>query len=165
MKADFDSLINLYSTALTGFCISLCSSISDAEDLFQDTWLKAMKNYKKYDSSKPFEKWLFTICINTYKDKLKLFYNKRKKSFINEEEKNAFLNSLPDKKAENENLYLELRVAVSTLPKKLKVVLVLFYYKDYSIKEISGVLNIPEGTVKSRLKKAKTELKRRLNDE
>lgn len=165
MKADFDSLINFYSADLTGLCISLCGNISDAEDLFQDTWLKAMKYYKKYDSSKPFEKWLFAICVNTYKDKLKLFYNKRKINFTSDEEKNAFLNSVPDKKAENEKLYLELHLAVSALPKKLKVVLVLYYFKDYSIKEISEILNIPDGTVKSRLKKAKTELKRGLNDE
>ena len=58
-----------------------------------------------------------------------------------------------------------LDTAIQKLDKKRRIVLVMFYFKDYSIKEISQILKIPEGTVKSRLHSAKTELKRRMSYE
>ena len=76
-----------------------------------------------------------------------------------------FFDSLPDINSEKRFDYVELHCAVAALPNKFKVVLTLYYFKDYSIKEISEILSLAEGTVKSRLRKAKSVLKRRLTDE
>ncbi|MCH5304269.1 MAG: sigma-70 family RNA polymerase sigma factor [Ruminococcus sp.] len=165
MNLVFEKYISEYSADLTRLCISLCGNITDAEDLFQDTWYKAMKNYTRYNPEKSFEKWIYSICVNTYKDSLRLFYNKRRVFFKTEEDKTDFLNSIPDSSPDNSEDYLELHTAINTLPKKQKVVIVLYYFKDYSLNEISEMLNVPLGTVKSRLNLAKSNLRRRLNNE
>lgn len=59
MKSQFNDYIQRYNIDLTRLCISLCGNMGDAEDLLQDTWLKALKNYDKYDSTKP----LINGCI------------------------------------------------------------------------------------------------------
>lgn len=165
LNSDFDKYIRLYSKDLTRLCISLCKNATEAEDLFQETWCKALKNYSKYNSSLPFEKWLYSICVNTFKNTRKLFYNSLKVSFNSEEEQTAFFNSIPDFSNENSDEYFELHKIISALPKKQKVVIILHYFKDYSTKEIAQILSIPEGTVKSRLYSAKAYIKRRLENE
>lgn len=165
LNSDFDEYIRLYSADLTKLCISLCRNTGEAEDLFQETWLKAIKNYSKYKSSFPFDKWLYSICVNTYKNTSKLFYNRYKVSFKSEDEKIAFFNSIPDLSVENSDEYFELHKIISSLPKKQKVVIILRYFKDYTTKEIGEILDIPEGTVKSRLYSAKAYIRRRLENE
>lgn len=157
-----EQYIDSYSGDLTRLCISLCTDLSDAEDLFQETWYKAIKYFSKYDEQKPFDKWLFSICVNTYKDSFKSSYKKRMFSFGSDKEKIQFFSSIPDAEQGSMEEFCELHKAVSDLPKKLKIVLTLFYFKDYSVKEISSVLKIPEGTVKSRLCSARKIIKRRL---
>lgn len=165
MDIVFENYVREHSADLTRLCVSLCSDLTEAEDLFQETWLKAMKNYGQYNCDYPFRKWLFSICVNTYKDKKRLFYNKRKKLFKTTEDKTEFLNSIPDITREDCDDYLTLHEAVNSLPKKLRVVLVLYYFDDYSLSEISDTLKIPLGTVKSRMNNAKSILRRRLEDE
>lgn len=165
MKEIFTKYAECYSEDLSRLCLSLCCDIQDAEDLFQDTWHKAMKNYTQYNSNYPFDKWLFSICVNTYKNTLKLSYNRNKVDFPSVEEKERFINSFPDESSLTLERYLELRKIISDLPKKLRVVVVLKFFKDYSLKEIAEILKIPEGTVKSRLYTAKSIIRRRLEDE
>lgn len=160
MDCNFNDYITKYSLDLTRLCLSLCANRTDADDLFQDTWYKAMKNYSKYNRALPFDKWLFAICVNTYKNNVKLAFNRRNVSFANDEEKMRFMNSIPDITDKNCDDYIMLHTSIQKLDKKRRIVLVLFYFKDYSIKEISEILKIPEGTVKSRLYSAKSELKR-----
>lgn len=165
MDCNFNEYITKHSLDLTRLCLSLCGNRADADDLFQDTWFKAMKNYSKYNKTLPFDKWLFAICVNTYKNNLKLAFNRRNVSFADDEEKTRFINSIPDISGENSDDYIMLHTAIQRLDKKRRIVLLLFYFKDYSIKEISEILKIPEGTVKSRLYSAKSELKRRMKCE
>ncbi len=164
MYKTFQEYVDLYSKDLSRLCLSLCCNTQDAEDLFQDTWLKAMKNYHKYNSKYPFDKWLYAICVNTYKNTLKLHYNRNKAVFNTAEDKEYFLYSIPDDSSLNLAEYFELRGIVADLPKKLRTVLILKSFKDYSLKEIADMLGIPEGTVKSRLHNAKSIIKRRLGE-
>lgn len=165
MDSKFDFLISKYSRDLTKLCISLCSSFTDAEDLFQETWCKVFKNYNQYDSTYPFEKWLFSICVNIYKDSLKLHYNSKRFIFKSEEEKEKFFYSIPYEKQENTDDYSELHKAIALLSKKQKIIVILYYFKGYTNKEIAEILNISEGTVKSRMHTAKKAIKRRLINE
>ncbi len=164
MNKAFDEYVKRYSGDLSRLCFSLCSCTQDAEDLFQDTWLKAMKNFSKYNSVYPFDKWLFSICVNTYRNTLRLSYNKNKASFPTLEDKERFINSVPDDSSLSFEKYLELRRIIMDLPKNLRTVIVLKSFRDYSIREISEMLRIPEGTVKSRLHTAKNIIKRRLSE-
>ena len=64
----FEKYIEQYSERLSRLCCNLCRNYADADDLFQDTWFKAMKNFDKYDKTRDFGKWLFAVCVNTYKN-------------------------------------------------------------------------------------------------
>lgn len=165
MKSEFNNYIERYNADLTRLCVSLCGNISDAEDLLQDTWLKVLRHYKKYDSALPFDKWLFSICVNTYKNSVNSAFLKRRKLFQNDEEERLFFSSIPEINDITIDDYTELHNAISSLSKKHRIVIVLYYFKDYSIREISQIIGIPVGTVKSRLAVAREELKRRLTNE
>lgn len=162
MKYEFENYINRYNADLTRLCVSLCGNIPDAEDLLQDTWLKVFRHYKRYDRNKPFDKWLFSICVNTYKNSINSAFIKKQKLFKNEEEKRLFFASIPEVNDNTIDDYAELHKAISSLSKKHRIVIVLYYFKDFSVNEISQIVNIPVGTVKSRLAVAREEIKRRL---
>lgn len=79
--------------------------------------------------------------------------------FQSDEEKDFFLNSIPDCNASNVEDYIALRKSVDNLPPKQKIVINLIYFKDLSEADVAEILKIPVGTVKSRLHKAKKLLK------
>ena len=162
--ADFDRYVADYSRELTRFCMKLCGNIHDAEDLFQDTWAQAFDKFDRYSPEYSFKSWLFTICANIFKNSAKSKYNTSKAVFNSEEEKERFINSIPAGERDIDS-YLDLHAAMLSLPKKHRLVLVLYYFREFSQKEIADMLDIPEGTVKSRLNTAKRLLKRRLYDE
>lgn len=165
MKNKFESYVQRYSADLTRLCLSLCGNQPDAEDLFQDTWVKAMRHFKRYTEDKPFDKWLFAICVNTYKNILTSAVRRRTYHFTSGEEQTAFFNAIPDLNDSNRDDYYALHRAIGALPKKQRVCIVLYYFKDYSVKEISEITHVPEGTVKSRLYTAKQSIRRRLEHE
>ena len=164
MNPIFKEYVRKYSRDLSRLCLSLCCNADDAEDLFQDTWVKAIKSYSKYNSEYPFDKWLFTICVNTYRNSVKLSYNRNKMAFNCSEDKEYYINSIPDDSCLDLDSYFELRKIIADLPKKLRTVIVLKAFSDYNLKEISEMLQIPEGTVKSRLHTAKKIIRRRLGE-
>ena len=161
---DFDRYVSMYSRDLTRLCLKLCADPHDAEDLFQDTWTRAFDYIDRYSSDHSFKTWLFTICVNIFKNSSKSKYNTTKLNFNDSDEKERFLNSIPDDQPDIDS-YLALRTALSALPKKHRAVIILYYYREFSQSEIAEILDIPEGTVKSRLNTAKKLLKRRLEND
>lgn len=153
-----------YSGELTRLCYSLCGNLQDAEDLFQETWLKAFRFIDRYDSTKPFDKWLFTICVNTYKNNMKLWYNSHRLCFSTSEEQEFFMNSIPDNSIYTKDEYIQLHRIIATLPKKQRIVIILKYFRDFTLEDIAQMLSLPVGTVKSRLHTAKENIKRRMNE-
>ncbi|MBQ6152331.1 MAG: sigma-70 family RNA polymerase sigma factor [Ruminococcus sp.] len=161
---EFEHYVERYSADLFRFCFKLCADQDDAEDLFQDTWTKALSKIDTYDSDRDFRIWLFSICVNTYKDTVRKKYNSLKIRFQNNEEKERFLRSIPTEQKDIDE-YVDLYNAINSLNKKHRVVIALYYFKEFSVKEIAEILSIPEGTVHSRLNTAKKHLKRRLSHE
>ncbi len=165
MKKEFAVYVQQYSADLSRLCMSLCGNKTEAEDLFQETWLKAMRYYDKYEKSKPFDKWLYSICVNTYKNTLSSARRRFQYIFKTSEESDSFFNSIPEINANNREDYNLLHAAVRSLSRKKRTVIVLYFFKGYSVSEIAEILKIPEGTVKSRLSSAKAEIKRRMTYE
>jgi len=158
-----NTYIDKYGRRLFGLCRTLCTNPSDAEDLYQETWLKVYHKLDQYDDQYAFEGWLTRICVNTYKDQ----YRKRKLSLLfdrfDSQEKKDFV--LENAKAEEQEDYSDLHEAVQKLPEKIRLTVLLFYFRELDTKETSRVLGIPEGTVKSRLSKARTLLKEMMKNE
>ena len=158
-----DQYIRQYGKRLYGLCRTLCASSHDADDLYQDTWLKAVKSFDQYDPARPFEPWLTRICVNTYRSSLRrLARSPIFTGFRTGEEKEALLNAVP---ARSQPDYAPLYQAIHGLPEKLRVAVILYYFEDMDIASTAQVLGIPPGTVKSRLNKARTKLKEVLGNE
>lgn len=162
---DIAKYITLYGKDLTRLCMSLCNNRDDAEDLYQSTWEKVMRHLRRYNKEKPFDKWLFSICVNTYKDMVKSPFYKRILRFDKAEDLERTLNSIPYDEDISREEILTLHNAISKLSTDKRQVIALFYFKDYSTKEVAEILSIPEGTVKSRLNSARQDLRKELNHE
>ncbi|MBP1592685.1 MAG: sigma-70 family RNA polymerase sigma factor, partial [Oscillospiraceae bacterium] len=134
-----------------------------AADLFQDTCLRAFKYYRNYDETKEFDKWIFSICVNTYRSGLRKLYRMKKLDFLSAEEHDDFFAGIPDTgNSASREEYKELIKAVKKLPEKFHIVIVLRFFSDFTEKDMAKMLGIPEGTVKSRISKAKKLLRKEM---
>ncbi|MEG2655972.1 MAG: sigma-70 family RNA polymerase sigma factor [Clostridium sp.] len=150
----FAKLIKIYEKDLYRVAIAMVKNNDDALDCIQDTILKAYKNINKLNNEAYFKTWLIKILIN--KCNTVISKNKRFTSL-------SSINSEPSY-SDNFN-QVEVSDIVDKLDHTLKILVTLYYYEDMSIKEISESLHIPEGTIKSRLSRARGQLKSMLDDE
>ena len=158
-----DQYIAQYGPRLFGLCLTLCQSRPEAEDLYQDTWLRVLSRWEQYDRTKPFPPWLTRICVNLYRNRLRrLARSPVLDRFRTAEEKDAFFSSVPAPAGED---YSALHAAVDALPEKLRLAVVLYYFQELDIRAAARALGVPEGTVKSRLGRARRQLREVLNDE
>ena len=133
-----------------------------AEDVFQEVFYKVMKNYHKFQHQSSEKTWLTRITINTCKDLLRTNWIKRVTTFSTWQEPQSHYEAPFD--IEKQEEYQELYQMIQKLPTKYKDVILLFYYKELSYEEISQILGIPEGTVRSRLARARTKLKKMISE-
>lgn len=90
-----DQYIRQYGKRLYGLCLSLCANTFEADDLYQDTWLRVVKSISQYDPGREFEPWLTKICVNTYRNTLRRIARSPLLNFQTNEEKDALLQSVP----------------------------------------------------------------------
>ena len=157
-----DQYIQQYGRRLYGLCRSLCADPFDADDLYQETWLRVVRHISQYDPNREFEPWLTRICVNTYRSILRRLAKSPLLDFSNGEEKDRLLDSIP---APEKTDYTPLYEAVGKLPEKMRLAVILFYFRGEDISSTAQILNIPVGTAKSRLNKARKILKEVLADE
>ncbi len=137
------------------------------EDLEQEVFIRAWKNQNKYEERGNLKTWLCTIAKNISKDYLKSSVKKYESNTTADED---IIYSLKDNKATPElKLLSKIRQkriiqAIDSLKPKFKEVILLSEIEGYTYEEISKKLNIPQGTVKSRIYNAKKELALKLED-
>ena len=153
-KGVFSELIQANLTSMYRVAKGILSSEDDIEDALQTTTLIAFDKIKTLRNDKYFKTWLIRILIN----ECNKIYNQNKKS----------LNEIKAVKEESytidKSINIDLYDAISKLSDELRVATILFYFNDLTYKEISKVLDIPEGTVKSRISRAKDRLYIMLKD-
>lgn len=154
--------IHQYGKRLYGLCLKLCANSFEADDLYQDTWMQVLRKIHQYDPRQPFEPWLTQICVNLYRNTLRRISRSPLLQFRTTGELDDFIGQIPAPEQED---YGQLHEAIDTLPEKLRVTVILFYFRGMNVTSAAGVLNIPPGTVKSRLNKARKLLKEVLTDE
>ena len=153
--------------ALKTFAFYLTYNDEDANDLVQETYLKAFRFAEKYNKGTNSKAWLFRILknayINAYRKKSKqpdrvdfeevVNYHKSddasQNKYLNLKEEELFENIMGD----------EITKAISSLPAEFRTVILLADIEDFSYKEIAKIINIPIGTVRSRLFRARNTLK------
>jgi len=159
----FEELVNIYYKGILSVCYSVLLNNSDAQDCTQETFLKAYRNIKRFDGSSSFFTWIYRIAINTSYDLIRK--SKRKKEFSLDERYDTgdgeISYEIEDKSADiHDNLVRnfsdnKVREIINLLPEKHSRILVLKDIEGLSYKEISEIENINEGTVKSRLFRAR----------
>ena len=151
-----DSYIAQYGARLYGLCRALTGSAFEADDLYQETWLKALQAIHQYDSNRPFGPWITRICVNTYRSQLRRLSRSPFLAFRSTQALEDALQSAPTPGAED---YSDLQNAIDQLPEKLRLTVILFYFEDLDVAAAAQALHVPTGTVKSRLHKARAMLK------
>ncbi len=156
---EFSNNLNQYSTILESFAYNLTKDSEEAKDLFQETAFRAYKNIDKFKSGTNLKAWLFTIMknifINNYRQKTKA------NTIIDTTENLYYLNSgsvAISNQAESNILGEELKNMVANLDESIKIPF-LMHYQGFKYQEIADHLDIPLGTVKSRIFFARKELK------
>ncbi len=165
---ELEECIDDFGTDIYRFCLKLCADKADAEDLYQQTFLKALETQWTLDWEKNPKALFFSLAHNLWKS------NRRKQARRNtiaprsnfDEEAVMVLHS--EESIEESYLQKELLAEVDqiiqTLPEKFKVPLILFYLSGCSIEQIAAIIRKPPGTVKSRLFKGRSLIKKRLGD-
>lgn len=148
---------------MLGCAMKLARDRDLAEDLVQETFFFALKNFHQLRDRNKSKYWLFSILRNLFLKNLE-----KRKNWI-EVEFDAVCESLHDKNKMNpEHDFFEaelknsIQCALDTLDERLKFPVILFYFEGRSYKEIGAILSIPIGTVMSRIARAKVYLKREL---
>ena len=140
-------LLERYRGALFGFLARRVGE-ADADDLFQETWLRVVRYRDRFDPERRFSTWLFQIANNLCRDRGR----RREVRDRHRRETQAEAREDPARRqAPPLDRVIDVRERVARLPDRLREVLVLRYYRDLSEKEIARIADIPAGTVKSRL--------------
>lgn len=158
-----DYYIQQHGRRLFGLCMTLCADRFNAEDLYQETWLKVCRRIGQYDQHRDFEPWLTGICVNTYRDELrKMKLTNLFDSFSTTEAKEQAINTVEAPCPEDHS---DLHAAINRLPDKIRIAVILHYFHDMKHEQTASALGIPVGTVKSRLSQAKKLLREELQYE
>lgn len=165
-------LVEAYKNELFNFCFRLTWNRADAEDLFQQTWVKAVRNAHRYQNDN-FRPWLYKICMNQFRDNKKSLMRAQQhieNGFPSTSIKDYVLSHAEsgestEEQYERKHIQALLIAKVDKLPEKLKCPVVMYYYQHMKYSEIAQATRVPEGTVKSRINAAKRKLKAELEGE
>ena len=151
------------------FALYLCRDREDAEDLAQETYMKAYQALDHYQRDTNAKAWLFKILKNTFIN----LYRKRASQpepvniddiFSLQEKSDAEAGSQlsPQENRIQQGLGDEVTIAVNSLTTPYRIVIILSDIEDFTYEEIAAILNVPVGTVRSRLHRARQMLKEKL---
>lgn len=144
-EQEFINQVNQYKSLMFHLSYGILYNTQDCEDAVQEAIFKAWQNLDKLKNIDAFKPWLIRILINCCNDVF------RKNKFRNYKELDE---NIPALEVKN----IDLHDSIKLLGPKLSMPIILFYMEGFSLKEISIALKVPEGTVKSRLSRAKKKL-------
>ena len=154
MKIQLEYLISRYQKNCFLAALSILQNIDDANDAVQDTFVKYYTCNKDFKDEEHIKAWLLRVCINKSKDMAKSFWRKNQTSIEQLENEIGFYES-------DEAWVFE---EVMRLPEKYRIVIHLFYYEDYSVRDIAETLDMKEASVRKRLSRGRAMLKDIIRD-
>lgn len=167
---ELEQCIDSYGKDIYGFCRQITGGIQEGEDLYQDTFMKAVELSEKIDMNQNPKSYLISIAVRLWKNRrCKYAWRQRIAGMESMDEAEETGKALPgiNQAAPEEELLIREQAAfvqkcISELEEKYRIPICMYYYAELSVKEIAGCLKLPEGTVKSRLHKARTIIKEEL---
>ncbi|PRD55785.1 RNA polymerase sigma factor [Sphingobacterium gobiense] len=162
-RIEFNTLVIRQSESLKAYARNFTRDQDDANDLVQDTLLKAVTYFKNFKEGTNLKGWLYTIMKNTFINNYRRVV--KTNSFITKEEEITSANlvvSATKNRGENKFVMEDINHALSSLSEDYYVPFTM-YFEGYKYHEISDHLNIPIGTVKTRIHVARKVMKKTLN--
>lgn len=170
--AAFEQLVNKYQRKIVGFALRMLNDADEADDVAQEVFVKAWRSLESFRGASSFSTWLYRITTNLCIDRARKRKRSPQQAFSldeaggededSEQREIADLSQEPTLLAEREELRLQVRATIAAMPEKMRTVLVMFDMQGIPYEDIARSLQIPVGTVKSRLFHARAELERRL---
>ncbi len=158
----FESLYKMHKTAIYRTALAITGNRSMAEEILQETFLRAFKHINKIYEDTPLSPWLYRVAVNLAYD---LTAKRRRRLTVLDTLKSWLAVaplSLPERKMEERELQELIYEAINKLEFRQRSTLILFYLQDFSLQEIAEIMECPVGTVKSRLHYARINLRREL---
>lgn len=155
MRQSLQELMEQYQNSLYAAAFSVCRCAEDAEDAVQDTFLQYHISRKEFESEQHIRAWLIRVAINKAKNRNRAFWKQNKVSL------EEYMETLAFETPQSQDLF----ETVMKLPEKYRIVIHLFYFEDFSVREIGSILSISESNVKVRLSRARGLLRQALKEE
>lgn len=155
MRIETKVIMEKYKDNLFSAAFNICRNAADADDVVQDTLIRYHTTEKQFENEQHIRAWLIRVAINRAKNVSMSFF--RRASVPLEDYIDSLIFETPEAK--------DLLEEVLKLPEKYRIVIHLFYYEDYSVKEIADIMHISEGNVKVRLLRGRKILKKALQEE
>lgn len=168
-QAAFEEVVMLFQNRIYQHCFRMVGNAHEAEDLAQEVFIRAYININSFDDNRKFSPWLYRIATNLTIDRLR----KRKPDyFLDAEIKGtegltmysqlATDDRLPEDEVEGLELQSYIHQEISNLPPIYRSIIILRYLEEFPLKEISEIMDIPLGTVKTRIHRGREILRRKL---
>lgn len=148
---EFNRIMNLYADSVFKLAMVKTKNKQDAEDVFQDTFIKLFKCDKMFDSDEHIKRWLMKVTVNASLNLIQSYWN-RKTVELDEE--------LIFKDHTQHEIWQEIK----KLPEKYRVPIHLYYFEGYSTEEIAELLHEKPSTVRSKLHRGKNKLGERMGN-
>ena len=155
MRQSVSHLAERWGDSLYRAAFAVCRNPQDAEDVVQETLLAYFRSDKQFESDEHIRAWLIRVAVNKARNATICFWRRNRRSL------EETLDALTYEDAADRDLL----DAVLRLPERYRIVIHLFYYEDYSIREIAKLLKLSEGAVKSRLSRGRKLLRGQLTEE
>lgn len=167
-REELAELIEQNGTAVYSFCCHLTSDKQLADDLYQDTFLKAWELCDRMERGGNPKSYIMGIAVKLWQNQKRKQANRHKKVPLEEYYDNVLVESvsgyenMPEQEMIRKEQQEMVRRIVNDLPEKMQMILYLFYTVELSLQEMAEILHIPVGTVKSRLNKGRKQVKKRM---
>jgi len=167
----FRELVTLHRDRVYNICYRMMGSKSDAEDVAQEVFIAVFKTIDSFREESKFSTWLYRVSVNHCKNRIKYLARRHDRDRDELDENSAGANGVsigaPARVAADralEGLQMEelLREAINSLDEEHRIVVVLRDVEDLPIEEICEITGLPDGTVKSRLHRARLALRKKL---
>lgn len=160
-EAAYEEYVKLYGDTVLRIAVNYCREITDAEDIVQEVFLKLYETKSDFTDEEHVKRWLIRVAINSCKNHVGSAWRRRVQMTAPWD-----MEQVIDKEAmavsEIDMDGSQLYTAVTSLPEKYRSVVHLYYFEDYSVREIAQILQKKETTIQTRLMRARKMLKAQL---
>ena len=174
LKGDQDAyaeIVEIFKDKIFQLCYRMLGNRHEAEDMAQEAFIRAYVNIASFNINLKFSTWLYRIATNLCIDRIR---KKKPDYYLDAEVKGtegltmysqiAADTSLPEEEIESMELQEMIQKEISKLPEKYRTVIVLKYIEELSLNEISEILDMPLGTVKTRIHRGREALRQQLRN-